>query len=147
MLGCVLRGGTTLARELLDQLTDQDWSVPAHARVAQAAGVLLEQDLPVDPVTVLGQLRRQGLENARNASRDTGVMLIELCQAAPSLANAAHHYLHVVLEHSLRRHAQHAALRLLRAAEFGSLSSLTELIGREHDALSDCLERLAAQPC
>ncbi len=55
-------------------------------------------------MTVLGQLRRQGTENARTDSRDAGVLLVELCQAAPCVGNAGY-YLRIVLEHAYRRRA------------------------------------------
>lgn len=143
VLGCVLRGGAAVAREVLHRLSDQDWTVPVHAHVAAAAAVLLERGEPVDPVTVLGQLRRQGVEDARTASRDTGVLLVELCQGAPCLSSARH-YLRIVLEHSYRRRVQQSAVRLMQAAETGSLADLTAVVAREHAALSSCQSRLDA---
>ncbi len=143
VLGCVLRGGTALASDLLRRLTEQDWTVPEHAHVAAAAALLLEQGEPVDPVTVLGQLRRQGLENARTANRDAGVLLVELCQAAPCTSNARH-YLRIVLEHSYRRRAQQAATRLLQAAEAESLAGLSAVIASEHAALVQHQHRIHA---
>ena len=109
VLGCLLQTTAAHARQVLDRLTEQDWSVPQHAHVAQAIRALLEDGVPVDPVTVLGQLRRQGLENAHTSSRDTGVLLVELCQSAPTIASADH-YTRIVLEHSYRRRVQTAAL-------------------------------------
>lgn len=72
VLRCLLQTTAAYARQVLARLTKQDWSVPQHAHVAHAIRVLLEQGVPVDPVTVLGQLRRQGLENAQTANRDRG---------------------------------------------------------------------------
>ena len=144
-LGCVLRGGPDVARKVLSQLTADDWTVPVHAHVAAAASVLLSDGEPVDPVTVLGQLRRRGLENARTASRDAGVLLIELCQGAPA-TSSAQHYVRIVLEHSYRRRAQQAAIRLLQTAETGSLTDLSAVIAREHVALTTCQQRITATP-
>ena len=143
VLGCLLQTTAAHARQVMARLTEQDWSVPQHAHVAQAIRVLLGRGVPVDPVTVLGQLRRQGLENAHTASRDAGVLLVELCQSAPTIASASH-YSQIVLEHSYRRRVQTAALRLLRAAGHASLDALTDLIAAEHDAISDEQLRLAA---
>lgn len=143
VLGCVLRGTSAQAHALLGQLTDDDWTVPAHAHVAAAARALLEQGQPVDPVTVLGQLRRSGTENARTANRDTAVLLVELCQAAPCNQHAGH-YLQVMLEHSYRRRAQQAAVRLLQAADHSSLEALHALIQHEHDALGRHHHRITA---
>jgi len=54
-------------------------------------------DTPSTKVTVLGQLRRRCVENARTDNRDTGVLFIEPCEAA-TCAGSAGHYLRVVLE-------------------------------------------------
>ena len=142
-LGCVLLAGPDVARDVLHRLTSDDWTVPVHAHVAAAATVLLDRAEPVDPVTVLGQLRRQGLENARTASRDAGVLLVELCQSAPC-TSSARHYVQIVLEHSYRRRAQQAAVRLLHASDAGSLEDLAVVIAREHAALLDCQQRISA---
>ncbi len=143
LLGCVLRAGPQVAADLLRQVTAEDWAVPVHAHVAAAACALLEQAQPVDPVTVLGQLRRQGLEDARTANRDTGVLLVELCHAAPSVSSAGH-YLRIVLEHSYRRRVQRAATRLAQAAEAGSMTELTAVVAREHAALTRSARRMGA---
>lgn len=142
VLGCVLRGGPAQARTLLGLLGDDAWSVPQHAHVAAAARVLLERGQPIDPVTVLGQLRRQGTENARTSSRDAGVLLLDLYAAAPCAGNAAH-YARIVLEHAHRRRAQHAAVRLLHAAGTAALHDLHDLVDREHAALAAQRHRLA----
>jgi replicative DNA helicase len=141
VLGCILRGSAAVARSLLDHLSDGDWIVPAHADVAAAAQALLEQGVPVDAVTVLGQLRRQGLRHASTAHQDAGVLLVELCQAAPCW-NSAQHYLQIVLEHSYRRRVQEAAFRLQEAAATGSVAGLVELVEREHTALTAAQKRI-----
>ena len=89
LLGCLLQTTAAHARQVLARLAEQDWSVPQHAHVAQAIRALLEDGVPVDPVTVLGQLRRQGLENAQTANRDAGVLLIELCRQQMSSSEPA----------------------------------------------------------
>ena len=144
VLGCLLRATPPQATGLLELLRDDDFTVPQHAHVAAAARALLAQGSPVDPVTVLGQLRRQGTEDARTASRDAGVLLIELCQAAPCTSNAGH-YARVVLEHAYRRRAQQAGVRLLQAAASGSLEDLHALAQAEHTALA-AAHRRATRP-
>ena len=143
VLGCLLQTTAAHARQVLSRLTEQDWSVPQHAHVAQAIRALLDRGVPVDPVTVLGQLRRQGRDNAHTASTDAGVLLLELCHSAPTIASA-NHYTQIVLKHSYRRQVQSAALRLLRAAEHASLDALTDLITAEHGAITTQQLRLAA---
>lgn len=135
VLGCLLRTTSEHAAALLGAFVDEDLTVPQHRHVAAAARALLEQGHPIDPVTVLGQLRRQGTENARTANRDAAVFLVELCQAAPSVSSAGH-YLRIVLEHAYRRRAQQAATRLLQAAETGPLTALHDLVDAEHAALT-----------
>ncbi len=118
-------------------------TVPQHRHVTAAARALLEQGHPIAPVPVLGQLRRQGTENARTDSRDAGVLLVELCQAAPNVSNAGH-YLRIVLEHAHRRRTQQSATRLLQAAETGSLATMHDLVNREHAALTAAYRRTTA---
>ena len=130
VLGCVLRGRSPDAVRLLSQLTQDDWSVPVHAHVAAAATTLLQRGEPADPVTVLGQLRRQGTEAATTAAKDAGVLLIDLCQAAPAL-DAGHFYVRIVLEHSYRRRTQQAAVALLQACTSESIDGLRALVERE----------------
>lgn len=110
--------------------------MPQHAHVAAAITVLLEQNVPVDPVTVLGQLRRQGAENATTACTDAGVLLVELCAAAPSVGSVSH-YAEIVREHSYRRRVQQAAVRLLAAASSAALDDLCELVEHEHTAVDE----------
>jgi replicative DNA helicase len=140
VLGCLLRTDRQHAAALLGAFTDEDLTVPQHRHVAAAARVLLEQGHPIDPVTVLGQLRRQGSENARTDHRNAGVLLVELCQAAPCVSSAGH-YLRIVLEHSYRRRAQQSAARLLQVGGTGSLTALHDLVEREHEALAAAYHR------
>ncbi|RJK92527.1 DnaB-like helicase N-terminal domain-containing protein [Vallicoccus soli] len=143
VLGCLLRATPVIARALLDALGEQDWTVPQHRHVAAAARILLERGQPVDPVTVLGQLRRHGSENARTASKDTAVLLLELCEAAPVLGNAEH-YARIVLEHSYRRRVQQAAVRLAQAADHLPLHTIAPLLEQERSAVTAAHRRTTA---
>ena len=143
VLGCVLRGSPEQARAVLALLDEDCWTVPQHAHVAGAAAALLARGEPADPVTVLGQLRRQGTENARTACRDAAVFLVELCEAAPSVSSAGH-YARIVLEHAYRRRVQAAALRLLHAADAADLTGLCELVDAEHRAVTRAGQRATA---
>lgn len=142
VLGCLLRTTRAHAAGLLAELADEDFTVPQHRHVARAARTLLARGEPVDPVTVLGQLRRQGLEDARTTSTSTGVLLVELCEAAPAVGSAGY-YARIVVEHSYRRRVQQAAARLLDAAQHASLAALAELIVREHAGITDEHRRLS----
>ncbi len=135
VLGCALQTTPQHARALLAGLGEQDFTVPQHAHIAAAITVLLGRGEPVDPVTVLGQLRRQGLEHAGTASKDAGVLLLELCQGAPTVASGSF-YARIVLEHSYRRRVQRAAVRLLQGAGHLPLADLADLVSREHHAIT-----------
>jgi replicative DNA helicase len=97
--------------------------------------------VPVDPVTVLDQLRRQGMGHASTAHRDAGVLLVDLCQAAPCIDSAGH-YLRIVPELANRRRVQQAALRRQSAAT-GSLAGLLALVKGEERAVLAAQERVA----
>jgi len=135
VLGCALQTTPQHARALLAGLAEQDFTVPQHAHIAAAITVLLGRGEPVDPVTVLGQLRRQGLEHAGTASKDAGVLLLELCQGAPTVASGSF-YARIVLEHSYRRRVQRAAVRLLQGAGHLPLADLADLVSREHHGIT-----------
>ncbi len=135
VLGCALQTTPQQARALLAGLAEQDFTVPQHAHIAAAITVLLGSGEPVDPVTVLGQLRRQGLEHAGTASKDAGVLLLELCQGAPTVASGSF-YARIVLEHSYRRRVQRAAVRLLQGAGHLPLTDLADLVSREHHGIT-----------
>jgi len=135
VLGCALQSTPQHARALLAGLAEQDFTVAQHAHIAAAITVLLGRGEPVDPVTVLGQLRRQGLEHAGTASKDAGVLLLELCQGAPTVASGSF-YARIVLEHSYRRRVQRAAVRLLQGAGHLPLSDLADLVSREHHGIT-----------
>ena len=64
------------------------------------------------------------------------------CARPPRSQVHASHYLRVVIEHSYRRRAQQAALRVLQAADTASLKALRELVQHEHDALTAQQQRL-----
>jgi len=135
VLGCALQTTPQHARALLAGLGEQDFTVPQHAHIAAAITALLGRGEPVDPVTVLGQLRRQGLEHAGTASKDAGVLLLELCQSAPTVGSGSF-YARIVLEHSYRRRVQRAAVRLLQGAGHLPLGDLADLVTREHQGIA-----------
>lgn len=140
VLGCLLRLDVPAARALLGVLRDEDWTDPRHRSVAHACQRLLDVGVPADPVTVLGQLRADGLEKAHTAAVASSVFLVELCQAAPALGSAGH-YARVVLEHSYRRRIQVAADRLAQAAATASLDDLADLVSDELEAIVDQQQR------
>ena len=142
VLGALMSTSPAHARTVLESLTEGDWTVPHHATVAAAVDTLLQAGEPVDPVTVLGQLRRDGLDRAHAANRSAGVMLLDLLAACPS-ASSAGYYARIVREHTYRRRVQQSAVRLLQVAATGALPDLDELLSHEQVDLETIRRRLA----
>lgn len=134
-LGCLLRMPLQEGRALLALLHDDDLVDPRHNAVLLAARALLDSGSPADPVLVLGQLRRSGLEKAHTADKDAGVFLVELAASAPALSSASY-YARIVVEHAYRRRVQSAATRLLRAAGQSDLDELNTLVLAEASAIA-----------
>ncbi len=152
MIGCpeaeaALLGGCLLAPSqapaVLRGLTEGDFIDPRHQVVLAAMLELIGRDVPPDPVTVLGQLRRTGQLRPFTADRDPGVFLVDLAAATP-LPASARYYRAIVLEHSLRRRAHQAGERLQQAAEAEDCAVLLDVLEREQRAMQDAARRLRA---
>ncbi len=143
VLGCLLLMTQVDADGLAMQLDVDDFTDPRHRAVFEAARDCLLDDTPADPVTVLGELRRTGLERSMTADRSAGVFLAELLAAAPAVVSAGH-YARVLVEHSFRRRLTVAADRLRQLAEAGSLEHAAEVAHAEWLALSDLHDRFTA---
>lgn len=130
VLGCVLQLPADEAAVLADRLEVEDFVEPRHRAVLAAARALLLRHEPADPITVLGELRRTGLEASFTADRAAAVYLTDLLNAAPVLGSAGH-YLRVVLEHRYRRRVLEAGERLQQAAGSSDLEDLHRLVATE----------------
>lgn len=144
VLGCLLATTPTHTAQLLEVLEEEDFTVPAHRHVLTAIRHLAGRREPVDPVTVLGQLRRQGSDTASTASRSAAVLLITLRESAPAVGSASY-YTRILCEHTYRRRIQQAAVRLLQAAEHADLGTLHTLTEHEHDAVTEQQQRCATR--
>lgn len=142
VLGCVLHLPAGQARALVDRLEVEDFADPRHRGVLAAARALLQRGEPADPVTVLGELRRCGLEASFAADRSAGVFLVDLYAAAPAVASAGH-YLRVVLEHGWRRRVLEAGVRLQQAAGQSAVEDLHQLVCDELGAILHVRQRYA----
>ncbi len=130
VLGAVLRLPAAAARAVVDMLEVEDFADPRHRAVLVAAQSLLGTDVPADAVTVLGELRRTGVEKCFTADRSAGVYLLDLDDAAPAPASAGH-YGRIVVEHRARRRIAEAGQRLCQAAGTSALADLHALLWTE----------------
>lgn len=110
VIGAVLRS-TGAADEVFDRLSADDFYVPAHRTIFAAMRLLYDANQPIDTVSVVEQLRREGnLERAGGPGYVVGFW-----DRVPSAANV-HYYIEVVDEHSLRRGMLEASRRIAELA-------------------------------
>jgi len=111
-------GGVLIDNEAFDRVADKitadDFYVERHARIFAAMGLLAEQALPMDAVTVAERLKQSG-----ELSRVGGIsFLAELTDRVPSAANVEH-YAKLVREKAVIR-------RMIRVC--------TDILERAYDA-------------
>lgn len=135
-------GDTTAVAEMLEP---EDFVDPRHRVIFEAVVALLELGVSVDPVTVLGRLRRTGAERSMTADRSAGAYVADLLGAAPAVV-AGRHYALIVLEHRARRRLAEAAERLGQVAGTASLPIAAEVARDEWAAVLRHLARAAATP-
>jgi replicative DNA helicase len=145
LLGALLQTNAPyVAHALAGQLEEGDFHDPRHRAVVVAMRQLVRADKPLDPVTVLGELRRSGLERCMTDDRSAGVFLTDLMTAAPTIASAGH-YLDIVLEHRVRAEMVRLADRMTQAAEAASLDDVRAVMRDDITALATQLGRLNAR--
>lgn len=140
-LGCLLQLKGDFLRMIVTQAEAGDFTEPRHAAVHMAMMQLHADRQPLDPVTVLGQLRRSGLERCMTADRDAGVFLADLMDATPSVGNVGY-YLTILLEHRVRRECAQLAVRMTQAAEHEDLGVLRKVMHTDLPQLGDQWVRL-----
>ena len=146
-LGCLLQTrAATGTRGYLAQVEDGDFADPRHVAVLTAMRTLVEAGSPVDPITVEGQLRRSGVEALMTADKRAAVFLADLLAAPPSVGSVGH-YLMIVLEHTVRRSIETAAVRLQQVAESSSLDDARDVTRTDYQELERQFGRLAAREC
>jgi replicative DNA helicase len=106
VLGAALLSAEALTA-VLERLDQEDFYRPAHRTVYGAMRILVDRGDPVDPVTVKGELTRQG------ALADVGgaPFLHTLTEAVPTVAYAGHYAARVV-ELALLRRLVDAGIRI-----------------------------------
>lgn len=138
-LGCLLATSAALVEAV--RLEVEDFASPQHRAVFGCVLALVERGEVIDPITVLGELRRSGREKALTCDQSAGVFLHSLLAAAPNLGSASY-YRRIVVEHRLRRAAHEAGERLQQIAEKGSSDELGALLVEAFDEVRRLAKRL-----
>jgi len=143
LLGCLLQTQSALLTSgFLKQIEGADFTSPQHRAVLEAMHQLEAARQPIDPVTVLGQMRRTGLEQSMTADRSAGVFLADLFAAPPSVGSVGH-YLLVVLEHRIRRAVEATGVRLQQVAGSDGIDSARDVVRTDCAELARLFGRLA----
>ncbi len=130
------------ARAAADLLTPADFTDPRHGVIFEAAVELTSAGTPADPITVSGHLRRTGMERCFTSDRDPAVYLADLLGALPSVGNLGH-YARIVIEHSARRRAVEASVRIGQVAELSDLDTARQVTLDELQAVFEGFDRTA----
>lgn len=129
------------ARAVTDHLLPEDFTDPRHRAILEVVTQLTSDGTSSDPITVIGHLRRTGRERCFTADRDPGVYLFDLLGALPCVGNLGH-YAVIVMEHSARRRAVEASVRIGQVAELGDLDSARQVAVDELLAVIDAFDRI-----
>lgn len=144
-LGCLLTmQRAMLVRGFLRQVEAEDFLEPAHRTVLAATQALVENGMPCDPVTVLGQLRRTGVAAYGGPDRSDGVFLADLVASPPSMGTVGV-YLLGLLEARYRRHLHEVGERLQQLAEQSDLAVTVEVVTADLIELGRLAERVATR--
>ncbi len=141
LLGCLLRMPYPSVLDVVQRLRPDDLTDPRNRAVLAVVVQVAVTGADPDPVLVLGQLRREGLERSFTADRDAGTYLLDVYTAAGVVVNVDG-YLRIVLEHAYRRRVVEAAQRLEQHAGTLALVELEELIEAETGAVREASARL-----
>lgn len=128
------------AIEILQESSSETFYVAAHQRIYEAAVALFKRNMPVDPVTLLEQLSRDGtLESSGGAS-----YIAELTTAVPTSANIEH-YARLVLESALLRKIITTCTRIAGEA-YQPDDSVDKLLDRAEADIFSIAERRQLNP-
>jgi replicative DNA helicase len=127
----------------LAQVEAQDFTDPRNAATLAVIRTVVEQPPHLaDPVLVVGELRRTGLEKCFTADRAAAVYLADLLEAPGSLGSIGA-YLRILIEHRVRREVETYGVRLQQLAGTSDLAGLLEHLAQAHAATVRACARLA----
>jgi len=129
------------AQNVTARLVTEDFCDPRHRAILEAVADLAARGVRADPITVSGHLRRAGQERCFTSDRAPAVYLFDLLDALPSLGNLGH-YRRIVVEHSARRRAAEASVRVAQVAEQGDLDTARQVTLDELLAVVDAFDRI-----
>ncbi len=139
-VGAVVLAAAAVQDKVLSIVRDDDFADPRSAFVIGVVRRMRAEQLPVDPLLLLGYVNHHGL--LEGAPRMTlSVWLAEIASAAPFPASAPW-YAEVVVEAAARRTAHNAAARISAAADGESLSDLLVVVTAELAAVTAAVERV-----
>lgn len=141
VLGALLCLPAPEARAATDHLVTGDFCDPRHRAIFDAVVALTAAGEPPDPITVSGHLRRTGQERCFTADRAPAVFLLDLLDALPCVGNLEY-YRRIVVEHSARRRAAEASVRIAQAAEQGDVNTALQAAVDELQAVIDAFDRI-----
>jgi replicative DNA helicase len=141
ILGAALIGGPA-ARDAVASLESNDLTDTRQRAVLEAMHALIAREAPIEPTTVLGELRAGGSDVRMPAGRDCGVYLADLMEHAGNGHPSFH--LRVVLEYALRREVRQAGIRITQAAGAIPVGELVDFALNEHSRVLRAGQRLHA---
>ncbi len=143
-LGCLLGlQSRSVIAPYLAQVEARDFTDPRNAATLAVIRTVVEQPPHLaDPVLVVGELRRTGLEKCFTADRAAAVYLADLLEAPGSLGSVGA-YLRILLEHRARREVETYGVRLQQLAGTSDLAGLLEHLAEAHAATVRACARLA----
>lgn len=145
VLGGLLSLPVSEAQVAAGSLTPADFVDPRHVAIFEAVVALVTAGIPPDPITVSGHLRRLGLERCFTSDRAPAVFLFDLLDVLPSAGNLTF-YARIVREHSARRRARDAGIRIAQASEHGDLDTARQVAADELQAVLDAYDRIGGGP-
>ncbi len=139
-IGAVILAAESVQDTVLGIVQDDDFTDPKCRFVVGVVREMRAEQLPVDPLLLLGYVNHHGLLEV--APRMTlSVWLAEIASAAPFPVSAPW-YAEVVVEAAARRTAHNAAARISAAADGDSLSDLLAVVTAELAAVLAAIARV-----
>lgn len=142
-LGCLLGlQSRSVIAPYLAQVEAEDFTDARNAATLAVIRTVVEQPPHlVDPVLVVGELRRSGLEKCFTADRAAAVYLADLLEAPGSLGSVGA-YLRILIEHRVRREVETFGVRLQQLAGTADLPGLLETASAAYSGTGAACERL-----
>lgn len=128
------------AIEILRESASETFYVEAHQRIYEAAVSLFKRNMPVDPVTLMEQLSRDGLLDAAGGAS----YIADLTGAVPTSANIEY-YARLVLESAILRRVITTCTRIAGEA-YQPEGSVEELLDRAEAEIFAVAEQRQVNP-